>query len=154
MPATQKYTGPFIIVVYLPYLWSLVRQPLYEVSWQHDVWTGWGRWVKIHALADLSWEETAQHTMQILEGNKLTAHFHRQRILHSGAKIWLLSSSLLYSPKQKIVQILKVTWSMENISLCIFQYLTLYYIINYNINLVFIYFNKVSFLRKFKPQYY
>jgi hypothetical protein len=52
---------------------------------------------------------------------------------------------LLYSPKQKIVKFhaQKQIWKshvidiftsedMENISLCIFQYLTLYYIINSN----------------------
>jgi Ca2+/Na+ antiporter len=48
---------------------------------------------------------------------------------------------LLYSPKQKIVKLEKVMLSissctsedMENISMCIFQYLTLYYIINTHI---------------------
>jgi hypothetical protein len=51
--------------------------------------------------------------------------------------------SLLYSPKQKIVKFhaqkkigkshvidIFTSEDMENISLCIFQYLTLYYIIN------------------------
>ena len=51
---------------------------------------------------------------------------------------------LLYSPKQKIVKFhaqkqigkshvidIFTSENMENISLCIFQYLTLYYIINY-----------------------